>query len=93
VPKKLTKKQMAAQLAERTARFLVDMFHALTESNSDCKWDELDHLIDLTIKSDEEARAVVNSLMDLVRWDLDMPKDDRAEEIVIRIIENRKLRF
>lgn len=68
------------------------------KTTSPCMWDDLDHMLEEFITDDAQARELVDAMMkfgpeaELTRradesaWDL-------AEEIAIRIIGNRDLRF
>lgn len=96
--KKLTDKQLEIlSAADATARFLVVVACGLKAvTPRGCYWDDLDQVIAQNINDDTEAKRVVNALMELggdVHVREGFNSWDAAEEVAIRIIGNRDLRF
>ena len=96
--RKLTDEQVnAANRIDATAEFLVRIYCGLQAvTPRGCYWDDLDQILDQNIKDDAEARRVVDALME---YGMDVPVReghdawDAAEEVAVRIIGNRDLRY
>jgi ribosomal protein L7/L12 len=82
--------------AESCAEFLVRIACGIKQS-SPCYWDDLDSIIAQNITNDADAKSVVDALMnvgaDTHVFFRGYDPDDAAEEVAIRIIGNRGLRF
>jgi ribosomal protein L7/L12 len=87
----------AINRSNATAEFLVLIFCGLQAVwPRGCYWDALDQILDQNITDDEEAKRVVDHLMQYGK-DVELREGfdawDAAEQVAIRIIGNRDLRF